>query len=71
MDWTKTNDMKRPDVKKEVAVSISHKKIPYPLPENLRLIHTAYEAQFPAEKTCKHGNVYSSEDPDGFFLMMW
>ena len=45
------------DVKEEVAMCISHKKIPYPLPENLRLIHTAYEAgdwQFPAALVPKY-----------------
>ena len=50
--WMKTNDTLEifneetylADVKEEVAMCISHKKIHYPLPENLRLIHTAYEA---------------------------
>ena len=90
MDWMKTIDTieifhevaSLADFnKEEAAMCISHKKIPYPLPENLRLIHTAYEAgerQFPsalvpkfdATKTCKHGNIYSSEDPitSGWFL---
>ena len=54
--------------------SISLNKIPYPLPENLRLLHNAYEAgtkTFPAnlvpaydiQQTCTHGNAYSSENP--------
>ena len=45
------------DVKEEVAMCISHRKILYPLPEHLRLIHTAYEAgdrQFPAALVPKY-----------------
>ena len=54
--------------------SISQHRIPYPLPEHLRRLHDVYEAGeqslpnvlvpgYNPDQRCKHGNVFSSEDP--------
>jgi len=83
-DWTKENNPegftevftewndKEPGI--DSIKSITSIKIPYPLPENLRLLHNAYEAslkRFPTnllptydtKYTCIHGNPYSGENP--------
>ena len=82
-EWTKENgteeifteEMCTENNNEETEItSISFNKIPYPLPENLRLLHNAYEAgtkTFPTnlvpaydiQQTCTHGNAYSSENP--------
>ena len=84
-EWTKENSTEEiftEEICKEnntEITSISFHKIPYPLPENLCLLHNAYETgtkSFPInsvptyniQQTYTHGNAYSGEGWDAVIV---